>query len=54
MKIVSPEEKYKMDNYFIKIKQHLKCQERPLFGGDLWTHIKKCETKIPEPEIWGS
>lgn len=51
MKTMSPEEQYKLDNYFTKINQHMKCEGRPLYGAELWTHVKSCEKRIPQPKI---
>lgn len=48
---MSPEEQYKVDNYFIKIEQHKKCEGMPVYGRDFWLHVKKCESLIPEPRI---
>lgn len=51
MKTMSPEEQYKLDNYFVKINQHMKCEGKPLYGAELWIHVKSCEKRIPQPKI---
>lgn len=53
MKTISPEEQYKVDNYFIKIEQHKECdpEHGVFYGGELWAHVKKCEANIPEPKL---
>lgn len=50
-KPVSDQEQWKMAHYYIYVRKHLKCNDRPYFGSELWKHLTKCEVEIPEPEI---
>jgi len=48
---LTEEQQWRMENYSTKIDQHFNCEGGPYLGGDLWKHVDKCESQIPEPKL---